>query len=56
MIKKLILLFTEISQINLENLLKQFVQIRGIEISFTFLDDGFYNFNNSSIPQFFNIK
>ena len=30
--------------------------LRNIDISFTFLDDGFYNFNNSSIPEFFTIQ
>ena len=45
---------------NLSNKLRKFIQtigiIRGIEISFTYLDDGFYNFNNSSIPEFFYIN
>jgi len=45
---------------NLSNKFRNFIEaicmIRGIEISFTFLDDGFYNFNNSSIPQFFSVK
>ena len=45
---------------NLSNKFRAFIEticmIRGIKISFTFLDDGFYKFNNSSIPQFFTIK
>ena len=44
---------------NLSNKFRSFIEticeLRGIEISFTFLDEGFYNFNNSSIPEFFNI-
>jgi len=43
---------------NLSNRFRKFIEaiciLRGIEISFTFLDDGFYNFKNSSIPQFLN--
>ena len=30
--------------------------MRDIEITFNFIDDGFYKFENSSIPQFFNIN
>ena len=45
---------------NLSNKFRKFIEticiLRGIEISFTFLDEGFYNFNNSSIPEFFNIN
>jgi capsular polysaccharide biosynthesis protein len=45
---------------NLSNRFRKFVEsicmIRGIEISFTFLDEGFYNFNNSIIPAFFNVN
>lgn len=45
---------------NLSNKFRKFIEtislLRGIEISFTYLDDGFYNFNNSSIPEFFNVK
>ena len=45
---------------NLSNKFRNFIEaicmIRGIEISFTFLDDGFYKFNNSSIPEFLNIR
>tara|TARA_B100000965_G_scaffold384939_1_gene385679 strand:+ start:437 stop:1486 length:1050 start_codon:yes stop_codon:yes gene_type:complete len=45
---------------NLSNKFRKFIEticiLRGIEISFTYLDDGFYNFNNSSIPEFFNIN
>ena len=45
---------------NLSNKFRIFIkticELRGIEISFTFLDEGFYNFNNSSIPEFFNIN
>ena len=44
---------------NLSNKFRSFIEticeLRGIEISFTFLDEGFYNFNNSSVPEFFNI-
>ena len=45
---------------NLSNKFRKFIQsiclLRGIEISFIYLDDGFYNFNNSSIPAFFNVN
>ena len=45
---------------NLSNKFRSFIEkiclLRGIQISFTFLDDGFYKFNNSSIPEFFNIN
>jgi hypothetical protein len=45
---------------NLSNKFRKFIEticiLRGIEISFTYLDDGFYNFNNCSVPAFFNIK
>ena len=45
---------------NLSNKFRKFIEtvciLRGIEISYTFLDDDFYNFNNSSIPEFFNVK
>jgi len=45
---------------NLSNRFRKFIElickIRGIEISFTFLDEGFYNFSNSSIPEFFNVN
>ena len=45
---------------NLSNKFRKFIEticiLRGIEISFTFLDEGFYNFNNSSIPECFNIN
>ena len=45
---------------NLSNRFRKFIEIickiRGIKISFNFLDDGFYNFNNSSIPEFFKIN
>ncbi len=45
---------------NLSNKFRQLIEgiciLRGIEISFTFLDDGFYKFHNSSIPEFFNIN
>ena len=45
---------------NLSNRFRKFIQtvgtLRGIEISFTYLDDGFYNFNNSYIPEFFNVN
>ena len=44
---------------NLSNKFRYFIKavcaLRGIEISYTFLDEGFYNFNNSTIPSFFNI-
>jgi capsular polysaccharide biosynthesis protein len=45
---------------NLSNKFRKFIEticiLRDIDISFTFLDDGFYNFNNSSIPEFFTVK
>ena len=45
---------------NLSNKFRKFIEticiIRGIEISFTFLDEGFYHFKNSYIPQFFNVN
>ena len=45
---------------NLSNKFRELIhticKIRGINLSFIFLDDGFYNFNNSSIPEFFNIN
>ena len=45
---------------NLSNKFRKFIEticiLRDIDISFTFLDDGFYNFNNSSIPECFTIK
>jgi len=45
---------------NLSNKFRKFIEticiLRGVEISFTFLDDGFYNFNNCSAPAFFKIK
>jgi len=45
---------------NLSNKFRKFIEtickIRGLEISFTYLDDGFYLFNSSSIPEFFNIN
>ena len=45
---------------NLSNKFRKLIEticiLRGIEISFTYLDDAFYNFNNSSIPEFFHIK
>jgi len=44
---------------SLSNKFRKFIEtickIRGIEISFTYLDEGFYSFENSSIPQFFNL-
>ena len=45
---------------NLSNKFRKFIEsiciLRGIEISFTFLDEGFYSFENSSIPEFFSIN
>ena len=45
---------------NLSNKFRKFIEticiFRGIEITFSYLDDGFYNFNDSSIPEFFNVK
>ena len=45
---------------NLSNKFRKFIEtvclLRGIKISYTFLDDDFYNFNNSSIPEFFNVN
>ena len=36
------------------NFIKTLCSMRGIEITFNFIDDGFYKFENCSIPQFFN--
>ena len=36
------------------NLIKTICSIRGVDITFNYIDDGFYKFNNCSIPQFFN--
>jgi capsular polysaccharide biosynthesis protein len=45
---------------NLSNKLRSFIksicQMRNIEITFNFIDDGFYKFENSSIPQFLDIN
>jgi len=45
---------------NLSNKFRKFIETicvsRGIKVSFTFIDDGFYNFNSSSIPAFLNIN
>jgi len=45
---------------NLSNKFRNFIEtickLRGIEISFIFLDDGFYHFYDSSIPEFFNLN
>ncbi len=45
---------------NLSNRFRKFIEtvcaLRGIEISFNFLDEGFYQFNNSTIPEFFRIN
>ncbi len=45
---------------NLSNKFRKFIEaisiLRGIEISYTFLDEGFYKFEKSSIPQFFNVN
>ena len=45
---------------NFSNKFRKFIEticiLRDIDISFNFLDDGFYNFNNSSIPEFFTVK
>lgn len=45
---------------NLSNKFRNFIELickmRDIEITFNFIDDGFYKFENSSIPQFFNIN
>ncbi len=45
---------------NLSNKFRRFIEtigiLKGTEISFTYLDDGFYNFKNSSIPEFFYVK
>ena len=45
---------------NLSNKFRNFINIvcqtRGIDISFSFVDDNFYNFENCSIPEFFNIN
>lgn len=45
---------------NLSNKFRSFIksicQMRDIDITFSFIDDGFYKFENSSIPQFLNIN
>ena len=45
---------------NLSNKFRSFIKsickMRDIEITFNFVDDGFYKFENSSIPQFLNIN
>jgi capsular polysaccharide biosynthesis protein len=45
---------------NLSNKFRKFIEticiLRGIDITFTYLDDDFYSFNDSSIPEFFNVK
>ena len=45
---------------NLSNKFRELIEtickLRGIEITYTFLDEGFYNFNNSSFPEFFNLN
>ena len=45
---------------NLSNKFRKFIEaisiLRGIEISYTFLDEGFYKFEKSSIPEFFNVN
>ena len=45
---------------NLSNKFRNFIRaicaIKKIEISFNYLDDGFYKFKNSSIPQFLDLK
>lgn len=38
------------------NLISSICKMRNIEISFSFIDDEFYKFNNSHLPQFFNIQ
>ena len=38
------------------NFIKSICQMRDIEITFNFIDDGFYKFQNSLIPQFLNIN
>jgi len=38
------------------NLLKSICEMRNIEVQFYFIDDEFYRFSNSSMPQFFSIK
>ena len=45
---------------NLSNKFRRLIEevcaLRGIEISYIFLDEGFYNFNNSYILEFFNLN
>jgi len=45
---------------SLSNRFRKFIvsicSLRGIETSFIFLDEDFYNFNNSTIPEFFNVN
>ena len=58
--------FTNESKINIlihrnlsnkfRNLIKSICEMREIEITFNFIDDEFYKFKNSLIPQFFNIE
>ena len=38
------------------NLIKLICHMRDIDVTFSFVDDGFYKFENSSIPQFLNIN
>ncbi len=38
------------------SLINTICKMRGINLSFSYVDDGFYNFKNCSIPQFFNIE
>ncbi len=38
------------------NLIQDICTMREVDITFNFIDDGFYKFENSLIPQFFNIE
>tara|TARA_B100000579_G_C22828386_1_gene854537 strand:- start:1110 stop:2159 length:1050 start_codon:yes stop_codon:yes gene_type:complete len=38
------------------NLIKAICELRGAKVNFNYLDDEFYIFNNSEIPQFFSIE
>ncbi len=38
------------------NLIRYICELRDIDVKFSFIDDGFYNFKNCSLPQFLDIK
>ena len=41
---------------NFRNLILFFCKARGVQVSFNFIDDGFYKFENCLMPQFFKIE